>query len=211
MKYKVNTLNKTISQTLVSLKESWRIILLLSLFICGLIIGSFVVKNNDSIMSNQLESIIKSGITTKNNSQFWEVFFNSITVNLVFLISAFSLGLCAIGIPFISLIPLIKGFGLGISGAYIYSNYSVKGVCYCLLILFPAQIISSALLIYACNESYYMSGDLFFSLNNSLNLKEKNPVRLYLTRFLLLALFIALSAGFDAVLSSLFSSFFSLF
>lgn len=209
MRYKSISVNKRISDFILSLKESWRLVLLVSVFICGLIIGAFAVKNNDSLLSSQLEEIIKTSIIKKNDLTFLKSFIDSLISDLMFLIITFSLGLCAIGIPAISVIPLIKGFSLGITGAYIYLNYSVKGVCYCLLVLFPAQIISAAILIFACNESFYMSADLFSTINNKSIIKDKNLVRLYLTRFGLLSILMILTSLFDALLSKLFSSIFS--
>ena len=208
MKYKSIRLNGQIDGFINTLNESRRIVILLCLFICGLIIGSFSVKNNDSLLSAQLEDIIMSAILKKQSITYLNAFFDSLIINLVFLISAFALGLCAIGIPAIALLPLIKGFSMGITGAYIYSNYSVKGVCYCLLILFPAQIIMSAVLIIACNEGFYMSADLFSTLNNSIS-KEKNLIRMYLTRFGVLFVFTVAASLIDAALTRLFSSLFT--
>ena len=209
MKYKSISFNRQLSNYLLSLRDSWRIILLLCMFISGLIIGSFSIKNNDALMFEQLEEIIKSAIIKKESISFLNSFTDTLITNMLFLIVAFALGLCAVGIPAISLIPMIKGFSMGITGAYIYLNYSVKGVCYCLTVLFPAQIIISSILIFACNESFYMSADLFSTLNNRNVLKEKNLIGKYLTRFALLSVFIIISSLIDASLTKLFSSFFA--
>ncbi len=210
MKYKINSLSRDLGQTIISMKSSWRIILLSSFFLCGLIIGAYVVKNNNSLLSNQLSDIISSAIKNKSNSDFLKTFTETFITDSVFLIISFILGLCAVGIPLISLIPFIKGFGIGITGAYVYSVYSIKGVCYCLFVFFPAQVLISAILIFACNESFYMSEDIFSTLNSG-SIKEKNLVRLYLTRFGLLLLFTCFTALLDALLSTVFSSVFSLF
>ena len=208
MKYKSIKLNKQLDSFLLIIKESRRIVFLLCLFICGLIIGSFAVKNNDSLLSGQLEEIIKSAILKKEGMSFINAFCDSLITDFVFLLLAFSLGLCAIGIPVISVLPLIKGFSVGITGSFIYSEYSVKGVCYCLLVFFPAQILMSAILIIACNEGFYMSADLFSTLNNSAS-NEKNLIRMYLTRFGVLLLFTIAVSLLDGALTRLFSSFFA--
>ncbi len=209
MKFKSISLNRQLSQYILTLKESWRIVLLLCLFICGLIIGSYAIKCNDSLLYSQLDEILKESIIKRNSMKFFNTFLDSFITDAVFLVITFAAGLCAIGIPAISIMPLIKGFSVGITGAYIYSAYSVKGVCYCLFVFFPAQIISSAILIFACNESFYMSADLFSTLNNN-SLKEKNLVRLYLTRFGLFLLFSAVIALTDAFIYRVFSSVFAI-
>lgn len=210
MNYKRNNLSKEAGQILLSLKDSWRIVLLTSIFICGLIIGAYAIKSNNSLLGEQLNEIIKSAITKKESAVFIKNFLDSFVINTVFLMLSFSLGLCAIGAPAICLIPLIKGFGIGITGAYIYLNYSIKGVCYCLFVFFPAQILISAILIFACNEGFYMSEDLFSTVSKGI-VKEKNLVRLYLTRFMLLLIFSLITSVIDASLSKVFSSIFTLF
>ena len=210
MKYKELRINSSLRNAVLSMRDSWRIALLTSLLICGLMIGAFVIKNNNGIFSEQLVEIIKESISRKKDSGFLSLLIDSFIPNLMYMILCFSFGLCAVGIPAISVLPLIKGFSIGIISSYIYSCYSVKGVCYCLIILFPAQIISSALLIYAGNEGYYMSSELFTAVSKMSNTSENNSFRLYIVRFLILLAFSLIASLFDALLSILFSRFFLL-
>ena len=210
MNFKTKKLSEELRLFISSMKGSWRITLLTALFICGLIIGSFVIKNNNGVFSEQLNAIIEAAIANRINSDIFKSFIEVFLVNTVFLIITFSLGLCAVGIPAICFIPVIKGFSTGITGAYIYLNYSIKGVCYCLFVLFPAQILMSAILIIACNEGFYMSADIFDTLNKG-SVKEKNLAGLYLTRFALLLLLSFFTSILDVFLSRLFSSVFVLF
>jgi len=211
MFYKRITVNNNLKEKIISMKDSWRICLLLTLFITGLIIGSFVIKNNNSLLINQIEQIVKNSVTEKSSSSFIKNFFDFLLPNTVYLILSFTFGFCAVGIPLISLLPLIKGFGMGIIGAYIYQAFAIKGVCYCLLIFFPAQIISSAVLIYACNEGFYMASELFNALRIKQISKEKDFIRVYLTRFVILLSFLLIASFTDSLLSSIFSGFFVLF
>ena len=96
MKYKSISVNRLVSHYILSLKDSWRVILLVSLFICGLIIGSFAVKNNNSLLSSQLEEIIKSAIIKKGEMTFLQSFADSFITNGLFLILIFIFGLCRI-------------------------------------------------------------------------------------------------------------------
>lgn len=210
MNFKSNNLSKDFGQFFLSIKDSWRIILLTSLFICGLIIGAYAIKSNNSLFSEQINEVVKSAIIKKGSSVFIKNLIDSFFTSLAFLTITFGLGLCAVGIPAITLIPLIKGFGIGITGAYIYLNYSIKGVCYCLFVFFPAQILISSILIFACNESFYMSEDMFSTVRNG-SIKEKNLAGLYLTRFALLLGFSLITALIDASLAKIFSSVFALF
>jgi hypothetical protein len=211
MKYRQLSINNYMKSVILSMKESWRITLLTSLFICGLIISAFVIKNSDSILSVQINEIIKASITRRSSAGFLMLFLDSFAPILFYFVMCFTFGLCAVGVPLISFLPVIKGFGVGLISSYIYSTFSVRGVCYCLLIYFPAQIISSALLVYACNEGYYMAADIFSLLRENADISEKNAFKLYVTRFLLLTGFGVLTALLDCLLSLGFTRFFRLF
>jgi len=211
MKYRNQSFNSSLKSMILSMKDSWRIALLTSLFICGLIISSFVIKNGNSLLSGQLNEIIKASILKRNSSGFLMLFLDSFTPSELYLVLCFTFGLCAVGVPLISVLPFIKGFSVGLIGSYIYSVYAVKGVCYCLLIYFPAQIISSALLIYACNEGYYMATDIFSLIQEKPVTSENNAFRLYITRFLILTAFCIAAALCDSLISVLFTRFFNLF
>lgn len=200
-----------IKKSIYGLKDSWRITLLTALFVSGLIVGAAIVKSSDTVLMQQISAIIQSYIEKRATQSFLILFVNSIIPIILFLYLSFSSGLCAIGMPLIAAIPVIKGLGTGIIGAYLYSVCEIDGVCYCLLLYFPASIISTAILIFACNESFFMSTDLFTILKDKHYSAPENIFRLYITRYCILVAFTLLCSIFDAFLVSSFSGLFKLF
>lgn len=68
----------------------------------------------------------------------------------------FLLGLWACGVPFILLVPLFHGVGLGLTEAYYYGT-GWGGVGLVAALVMPIGLLSGAVLIAACAESLHLS------------------------------------------------------
>ncbi|MBQ7088088.1 MAG: hypothetical protein IJN04_00380 [Clostridia bacterium] len=68
----------------------------------------------------------------------------------------FLLGLWACGVPFILLVPLFHGVGLGLTEAYYYAA-GMDGVAVVAALVMPVGLLSGAVLIAACAESLQLS------------------------------------------------------
>ena len=68
----------------------------------------------------------------------------------------FLLGLWACGVPFILLVPLFHGVGLGLTEAYYYAT-GMNGVAVVAALVMPIGLLSGAVLIAACAESLQLS------------------------------------------------------
>lgn len=75
---------------------------------------------------------------------------------LVLLGVLFLLGLWACGVPFILLVPLIHGVGLGLTESYYYSA-GWQGVGLVAALVMPMGLVSGAVLMAACAESVQLS------------------------------------------------------
>ncbi len=69
------------------------------------------------------------------------------------------LGLWACGIPFILLVPLFHGVGLGLTEAYYYHT-GVGGVAIVAALVMPTGLLGAAVLAAACAESLRLSSGL---------------------------------------------------
>ena len=68
----------------------------------------------------------------------------------------FLLGLWACGVPFILLVPLFHGVGLGLTEAYYY-GMGWQGVGLVAALVMPIGLLSTAVLVAACAESLHLS------------------------------------------------------
>ena len=75
---------------------------------------------------------------------------------VVLLGALFLLGLWACGVPFILLVPLFHGVGLGLTEAYYYAA-GMSGVAVVATLVMPVGLLSGAVLIAACAESLQLS------------------------------------------------------
>lgn len=102
------------------------------------------------------------------------------------------LGLWACGVPFILLVPLFHGVGLGLTEAYYYHT-GLGGVLTVAALVMPMGLLSAAVLAAACAESLRLSACLSRQLlPNGADGGLWGNFRLYSLRFLL---FLAAALG----------------
>lgn len=107
---------------------------------------------------------------------------------VVLLGGLFLLGLWPCGAPFILLVPLFHGLGLGLAEAYYYS-LGGRGVAAVALIVMPHGLLSAAVLVTAAVESLRLSASLSRQLLPSASCGGLwTAFRLYCLRFLLFLL-----------------------
>lgn len=110
---------------------------------------------------------------------------NSLFSTLALLTALFLLGLWGCGVPFILLIPLLHGLGLGLTEAHYYAR-GFPGVMATAGVILPVGLLTGAVLAMAGAESLRLSVRLsrrLVSTDAEEGLRE--PFRLYSLRFLL--------------------------
>ena len=133
--------------------SSWKLILLTALFAAGMAFGAVSVKySTNHEWLEQLLQLLQEYSTIRNSQSLFSTMCNSLFSNLIYLSVAFIAGLCAIGFPFLALAPFLRGLGLGAVFGYLYSTKALAGVGYCMLILLPGAILSTATLLIGCRE-----------------------------------------------------------
>lgn len=191
------------------LREEWKIVTLVSLFLAGMIIGAVAARHIDNDINARLVTMFSDFSMLRNSQSIFETFTNSLAVNFIFLSVVFASGLCAVGIPLIAFAPLGKGIGLGMIAGYLYSTYSLSGAGYCMVILFPSAVISTAALLFGCNESFVMSFELLNMLSGKSTYQHENIFKKYCGRYLILLVLILVSSIVDTITTVLFASKFS--
>lgn len=137
------------------------------------------------ITNTQITNIIASNMQVLSNGKFKETFIYLLKFDLSFLLLNFFIGTSFIGSSLSFLSPMLKCLYIGYFSGYLYNEFELKGVLFCLLLLYPCFAITTTSLIFSSNENIYMSKYIFNCLNGKTSI-DNISIRLYLIRYLLL-------------------------
>lgn len=183
-------------------------LILFSLFLCGVILGAFLIKNVNDEIENALTALVKSYITTKSENGFLTCFSGCFVFLLIFLIIAFLFGMCAIGTPFVWSVPVIFGIFCGGYISLLVINYGFKGILYCILVDLIPYAITAASLVRCCCESTSLSINLFTCIAGESALRGRNIFKEYALKYLVLCIPVILGALISAFLFKIFQGLF---
>lgn len=154
-------------------------ILLVIVSLFSLLLGCFLYKNSSFELVTEMCS---SFVSDLQNKSFFQLFIYLIKHDLIYLIVCFFVGTSIIGIP-LTFIPVsLKCVFIGCLSSFMYCQYSLKGILFSLVLLFPLFTITTTSLIYSANESIYMSKHIFNTLTNK-NTSDNISIRMYLIRY----------------------------
>ena len=169
-------------------------IILFSLFLCGVVLGAFLIKNCDDDIKNALSTLLSNYIYAKTECGFFGCFSGVVVFLIIFILFAFLFGLCAVGIPLVWLVPII--FGIICSGyvSLMLINYGLKGLLYCIMVDLLPYAITTATLVKCCCESTKISVNLFGCIAGDNTLKGNNLFKEYIINYLILCIPVILGA-----------------
>lgn len=177
--YKKESISKKKFESI--LNEKYKIFLLL-ISVVGILFGSLIYRY---LPNTDISTIINENLELMKSGQWIKIFLYFIEFDALFLFLTFFIGTSYIG-SFLSSLPIaMKCVFIGFQSGYLYNEFELKGVLFCLVLLFPCYIITTASLVFAANESIYMSKYLFQIITNK-NTANDISVRLYLLRYLFL-------------------------
>lgn len=179
--------------------EKYKVILLL-VSISSVLFGSFIFNGfNDASFSQ----IIENKISLFESKELLKILLFFIKTELIYFAFAMVIGTSFIGAP-LTIVPIsIRCIVTGFLGEYMYNEYELKGVLFCLLFIFPYTAIATTSLLFASNESIYMSAKNYDTITNK-NTADDISVKLYLLRYFILAIINCICAVFNSLLIVLF-------
>lgn len=189
----------------------YKALLFFTLFLCGLIIGVSFINKGDENLINYLTKLFKNRILAENSNNFFTCFCGDFLPLLLMQFFCYIGGLCAVGIPFIWLIPVAFGLFCGIAIALFFVNYGITGLSYCALINIPCYAITAATLIRCCCESTVCSNNiLIYAMRGDNGEKLKTPIlKDYTFKYILLCIPLVVAALISAGSYKMFSGLFS--
>ncbi len=169
-------------------------IILFSLFLCGVILGAFLIKNCDDDIKNALSTLLSNYISAKTECGFLGCFSGVVVFLIIFILIAFLFGLCAVGTPLVWLVPIV--FGIICSGyvSLMLMNYGLKGILYCIMVDLLPYAITTATLVKCCCESTKISVNLFSCIAGDSVIKGKNLFKEYIISYSILCVPVIIGA-----------------
>lgn len=162
-------------------EEKYKLFFLL-ISIIGVLAGAICYRLTEN---TQISQIVVESFNVLNSGEFKAVFLYLIKFDLIFILISFFIGTSFIGSSISFFAPMLKCLYVGYFSGYLYNDFELKGVLFCLLLLFPCFAITTTSLIFASNENVYMSQYIYKSLNGKTSI-DNISIRLYLLRYLLL-------------------------
>lgn len=199
--------NKYFSYYINIIVENRRNLIMLALFAFGMLLGATIIKDSTSAVTVKLAELFDRYRELRNQQSIFSNFCGSMLTSLIFMAVTFIFGLCSIGVPLISIVPVIRGLGLGMISGHLYSEYALNGLGYSLLVLYPGSLISIIALLMCCNESILMSQDMFLVMMNK-PAKNSSAIKMYCARYLVILIIAAIGAATDAICLLAFERFF---
>lgn len=157
-------------------------ILLLFFSVVSILAGTLIYR---IFPNGDITTEIDSMLNLFNSADWTQIFLFFLQADLLFLLIAFFIGTSYIGAVLSALPIILKCVFIGYQSGYLYNEFELKGVLFCLVLLYPCYVITTASLIFACDESIYMSRYLYGTITNK-NTANDISVKLYLLRYLIL-------------------------
>ncbi|HHV95467.1 MAG TPA: stage II sporulation protein M [Clostridiaceae bacterium] len=138
-------------------------------FVAGVSAGAFTVNGLSTLQSEELINYFQGflHIMDKQKLNSNEIFMLSLQNNMKLILLLWVLGVTIIGIPFIFLLIIIRGFVVGFTSGFIINFLGIKGAIFNLLAVFPKEFI-----IIPCIIALGVNG-----INFSLNITKSKSIK----------------------------------
>jgi hypothetical protein len=200
---------KKLNQAARVLEHGWQKLVLLGLFGLGVFLGAKTAGSATEGWQARLFELLRAQRLNRASLSILGSVVGYFGTDFIFLLAAFLLGLCAAGLPFLLLLPVLRGLGLGVVSGWLYMTHGVAGIGYSVLVLYPGAVVSLLVMLAYCKESMLMSGDMLLMATGKLEHAESS-MRLFTSRYLMLLLITVLAAALDTLCFTAFSGVFQI-
>lgn len=175
--------------------------------IAGLFFGCFTGKGEGRLFLKITEYfttvILKQSVTDLVPYFFYYLIIPSIFIGLIFFF-----GMSACGGFAVCIFPFSFSYIVGIISYYMYLNYTLKGLAYCVIEVFPYAVLSEVAIILCTAESLNMSEFILKSISRSTKLFDygfQKYYKLYLKNYTIVFIAVIIKIILDYLFGTLFS------
>ena len=177
-----------------------KFLLLLTLLTAGILTGA-IYSTGHAVGSPWIHQYF---IPELSGGTIYEVFRNTFVSLTVFTVTAFLMGLSAIGQPVGMLMLLYRGFGIGTAVSHVYITKGLHGIPEVLIMILPECLAVSVITLLSVRELMRLSHGVFISVIAE-KLHTDKTIRLYCLEFLVLIAVSFLVAIVTALMNYIFS------
>lgn len=180
------------------------LIILALFFLIGVILGTFLCDDY-SYLTEYSSRYLTDFIAERSGKGFLNILLSSFSGSLLALAVNFILGASMLGVVLVPFSVGVNGFLYGCVTAFIYSQYSLKGIAFNAVMILPSAIVFMIALVLAAIESVRFS-----LITARLTLPRSAPSNLfydfknYCGKYAVFCVVVLISAVIDAVISCSF-------
>jgi stage II sporulation protein M len=186
-------------------KKNYMLLLLGGLFLAGLLGGAMLLSTVEGETASFLTKLT-AGFLEKRRTQTVAENFLAAASSLTFVAAMFVCGFCAVAQPLELVAPLFRGLGYGLSIAALYNSYGTQAAGYVGLYIMPGLLVSTVALLFGCRESLRLSTKFWKNLRGADREEPGYPLRLYIARYLIIALTCTAAALLESFTYYLFAN-----
>lgn len=179
-----------------------------ALFVLGLIVGAASGRGFSKETFDKLDLLFVTNIDARTQMSVFDIFISCFVSYFIFVFCVFLSALSVWGFTTVPLLSAVKGFTVGLSSAFIFSQYQLSGIGFYILVVLPGTVLFLFALIrysaYGCRLSVRFARLSMFGVEREPELQKHIKIFIKKTMFALLS--IGCCAVMDMVLWILFAN-----
>lgn len=187
--------------------SNWKLFLPIIFSFAGIISGCFGGKGEGKLFL-KITDYFTTVILTRYITSIGSEFLIYLIFPAVFLIVIFFLGLSVFGALITNVMPLIYGYIIGCISFFLYNEYTLKGLGYCIIMIFPYGTLCLLAIVLCCRESINMSEYIMKSISKTTKFPNYG-FAVYYKSFFRNLIFIVGASALKTILEYLFGGLFA--
>lgn len=187
--------------------SNWKLFLPIIFTFAGIISGCIGGKGEGKLYL-KITDYFTTVILTRDITSIGSEFLIYVIFPAVFLIVIFFLGLSVFGAVITNVMPLIYGYIIGCISFFLYNEYTLKGLGYCIIMIFPYGTLCLLAIVLCCRESINMSEYIMKSISKTTKFPNYG-FAVYYKSFFRNLIFIVGASALKTILEYLFGGLFA--
>lgn len=187
--------------------SNWKLFLPIIFSFAGIISGCIGGKGEGKLFL-KITDYFTTVILTRDITSIGSEFLIYLIFPAVFLIVIFFLGLSVFGALITNVMPLIYGYIIGCISFFLYNEYTLKGLGYCIIMIFPYGTLCLLAIVLCCRESINMSEYIMKSISKTTKFLNYG-FAVYYKSFFRNLIFIVGASALKTILEYLFGGLFA--
>lgn len=187
--------------------SNWKLFLPIIFSFAGIISGCIGGKGEGKLFL-KITDYFTTVILTRDITSIGSEFLIYLIFPAVFLIIIFFLGLSVFGALITNVMPLIYGYIIGCISFFLYNEYTLKGLGYCIIMIFPYGTLCLLAIVLCCRESINMSEYIMKSISKTTKFPNYG-FAVYYKSFFRNLIFIVGASALKTILEYLFGGLFA--